>query len=168
MTRRAPSPSTRGAAVALMIVPLLLAGCTPVTDTDPPGTGLPAPTATVNPTAPGTVPDEPDPEFVDGGDASDNAPFAQFVVEQLAESHGERPASAQVADVLVANGFDRALLEVTPDRTPLGLPTDVISFAVRFADECIIGEVRGVEVTTAVAPVLATGRCLVGSDASID
>lgn len=168
MTRRSPSRLTRGAAVASVIISTLLAGCTAISDPSPTQPGLPAPTASVDPTAPGTAPPEPDPEFVDGGNASDNAPFAQFVVEQLAEAHGERPASTQVADVLVANGFDRALLEVTPDRTPLGLPTDVISFAVRVADECIIGEVRGVEVTTAVAPVLATGRCLVGSDASID
>lgn len=162
---RRPGPRTAYAgAFALAMAALLLAGCTPSPPSDAPSTAAPLPSATAQP----GDPPSPAPEFVEGGTADDNAPFARFVVQQRADAGGDRPTSEQVAEALAAGGFDRATLEVTADRTPLGLPTDVITFAVRVDDECIIGEVRGSAVTATVAALLATGRCLVGADASID
>ncbi|RZT59292.1 hypothetical protein EV140_1896 [Microcella alkaliphila] len=169
LRRSASRTALAGALVA--VAALITAGCTPSSPTDPPSTAAPLPTSTASPGEPGgpdVDPSEPAPEFVEGGSAADNAPFARFVVQQGADAVGERPSSAQVADALSTGGFDRAALEVTADRTPLGMATDVISFAVRIDDDCIIGEVRGTAVTTTVVPALATGRCLVGADASID
>ncbi|MGY6496930.1 MAG: DUF6993 domain-containing protein [Microcella sp.] len=156
-------------ACVLAIAALVLAGCTPSSPADPPSTSAPLPPAA----QPGDVtnepsdPAEPAPEFVDGGSADDNAPFARFAVQQRVDALSDRPTSAQVSEALIDAGFARDALEVTADRTPLGLPTDVISFAVRVDDACIVGELRGSAVTTTVAPVLGTGRCLIGADASI-
>jgi len=73
-------------------------------------------------------------------------------------------------DALVAAGFDRAAMQVTPDQSTVGNPAESIQFSVRWGDECLVGQVgpaTGSPVTL-VVPVLAEGTCLVGQTRPID
>lgn len=156
---------------ALALVALVaISGCTG------PGSEPPAPSATA--TAPQPAPSgsvapepepepEPDPVFVPEGTAEDNAPFARFVVAERATAEGGQLSSEVIAQTLIDAGFVAEAIEVTADRTPLGNATDVVSFGILVGDGCIVGEVRGAEVVAQSAPVLGTGRCLVGADVSI-
>lgn len=164
----------RSAACGALAVAALIAiaGCTgPDSVTPSPSPTItdaaPQPTVTAEPSAEPTAEPEPDPVLVPEGSAEENAPFAQFVVAQRAAAQDDRLRSSELAQVLIDAGFAADAIEVTADRTPLGNATDVISFAILVGDACILGELRGAEAVTQTAPVLGTGRCLVGADVSI-
>ncbi len=138
----------------------VLAGCAP----EPTATPTPTATATADPTpsaAPALVPD---------GSAEDNLPVFTAVAEQVwgTEQRGEGRA---YVDRLVAAGFDREAMQLTPDQSTVGNPAESIQFSVRWGEEeCLIGQVgpsTGAVVTT-VMPQLAGGRCLVGATRPID
>lgn len=147
---------------------IAIAGCTG------PDSMAPSPSATATDAAPQptvsaepTAAPVPDPVLVQDGTADDNAPYAQFFVAQRAAEQDARLRSSELAQALIDAGFAADAIEVTADRTPLGNATDVISFAILVGDACILGELRGAEAVTQTAPVLGTGRCLVGADVSI-
>ena len=151
----------RIARVSLAVVAmctLLLAGCT--AEIDPP-----APTETTE-SAPSPT-RTADPEFVEGGTAGQNRPYIEFVVEGVLEQNST-PSSAMIVDALEAGGFDKSVMEVTVDLTPTGQPADSILFAVQIDGQCVIGQVKGGALTSQLADVLGTGRCLVGRTLSID
>ena len=153
---------SRAAALVLVagVSAAVLAGCAP----EPSATPTPAATATADPTpsaAPALVPD---------GSAEDNLPVFTAVAEQVwgTEQRGEGRA---YVDGLVAAGFDRDAMQLTPDQSTVGNPAESIQFSVRWGEqECLIGQVgpsTGAVVTT-VMPQLAGGRCLVGATRPID
>jgi hypothetical protein len=74
-----------------------------------------------------------------------------------------KPATAQVTDALTGAGIAPATLQVSQSRTPTGLEADAIEAAVLQGKDCIIGQVRDGAVTVTVLPVLASGKCFVGS-----
>ncbi|MCY1674521.1 hypothetical protein OVA06_07325 [Pseudarthrobacter sp. SL88] len=74
-----------------------------------------------------------------------------------------KPATAQVTEVLTAAGIAPAALQVSQSRTPTGLEADAIEAAVLQGKDCVIGQVREGSVTVTVLPVLASGKCFVGS-----
>lgn len=74
-----------------------------------------------------------------------------------------KPATAQVSEALSGAGIDPGLLQVSQSRTPTGLEADAIEAAVRQGGACVIGQVREGAVTVTVLPVLASGKCFVGS-----
>ncbi|MDQ0673207.1 hypothetical protein QFZ36_000768 [Pseudarthrobacter siccitolerans] len=74
-----------------------------------------------------------------------------------------KPATAQVADALTGAGIAPAALQVSQSRTPTGLEADAIEAAVLQGKDCIIGQVRDGAVTVTVLPLLASGKCFVGS-----
>ncbi|KRE82608.1 DUF6993 domain-containing protein [Arthrobacter sp. Soil764] len=74
-----------------------------------------------------------------------------------------KPATAQVSDALTGAGIAPAVLQVSQSRTPTGLEADAIEAAVLQGKDCIIGQVREGAVTVTVLPVLANGKCFVGS-----
>jgi hypothetical protein len=74
-----------------------------------------------------------------------------------------KPATAQVTDALVGAGITPGVLEVSQSRTPTGLEADAIEAAVRQGNDCVIGQVRDGAVAVTVLPVLASGKCFVGS-----
>ncbi len=138
----------------------VLAGCAP----EPAATPTPTVTTTADPTpsaAPALVPD---------GSAEDNLPVFTAVAERVwgTEQRGEGRA---YVDGLVAAGFDRDAMQLTPDQSTVGNPAESIQFSVRWGEEeCLIGQVgpsTGAVVTT-VMPQLAGGRCLVGATRPID
>ena len=74
-----------------------------------------------------------------------------------------KPATAQVSDALTGAGIAPAVLQVSQSRTPTGLEADAIEAAVLQGSDCVIGQVREGTVTVTVLPVLASGKCFVGS-----
>lgn len=73
-------------------------------------------------------------------------------------------------DALVAAGFDRSQMQVTPDRTSVDLEADSVQFSVLVHDECLIGQYGPASggYHSAVRPALGTGGCLVGQTRPID
>jgi hypothetical protein len=74
-----------------------------------------------------------------------------------------KPATAQVTEALTGAGVDPAALQVSQSRTPTGLEADAIEASVLQGSDCVIGQVRDGAVTVTVLPVLASGKCFVGS-----
>lgn len=74
-----------------------------------------------------------------------------------------RPATAQMTDALTGAGIAVAALEVSASRTPTGLEADAIEAAVLQGTKCVVGQVRDGSVTVIVLPVLASGKCFVGT-----
>lgn len=74
-----------------------------------------------------------------------------------------KPATAQVSDALTGAGIAPGVLEVSQSRTPTGLEADAIEAAVLQGGDCVIGQVRDGAVAVTVLPVLASGKCFVGT-----
>jgi len=148
------------AAAALLMAPL--AGCSelgiPGGDGGPPTTAPSAASADASGAPPVLVP---------GGTAEENRPLFDAVSGGVVAADAGAGGRAFV-DALVAAGFDRAALEVTDDTTAIGRAADSVQFAVRLGDGCIIGERSASGYGSVVAPVLGTGRCLVGETRAID
>ena len=133
----------------------LLAGCTaPAPETTPtasaPASERPTPTPT------------PDPEPVLGGTAEQNQPFFDHTNRELIDSGAALNGPAFIEN-LVAQGYDRAAMEVTPDTTAIGLAADNIVFSIRFGESCLLGQWGNIGYTSLVTEVLSTGRCIVGT-----
>jgi hypothetical protein len=82
----------------------------------------------------------------------------------------EQVSGRAYIDALVAAGFDKSAMQVTPDETTVGNPAESIQFSVRWGEECLVGQVgpaTGAPVAI-VVPILAEGTCLVGETRPID
>lgn len=146
------------AASALALV--LLVGCVP----EPTGSASPTPEPTVQgePAAP--------PQLQPDGSAADNLAFFTQTAQVVWESEQRGEGRAYI-DALVAAGFDRGAMQVTPDLTTVGNPAESIQFSVRWGEtECLVGQVGPStgQLVTKVLPQLAEGRCLVGATRPID
>lgn len=73
-----------------------------------------------------------------------------------------------IIDNLVAAGFQKQDMEVTPDRTSIDLAADSIIFSVRIQGECLIGQSSSTGYHSELTSLLATGGCLVGKTRPID
>jgi hypothetical protein len=98
-------------------------------------------------------------------DAAATETVKQTVTNALTQlaAAAPKPATAQVTDALTGAGIAPAVLQVSQSRTPTGLEADAIEAAVLQHNDCIIGQVREGTVTVTVLPVLASGKCFVGS-----
>lgn len=156
----------------LLVATALVAGCTSVgsIQASPPSLA-PAP---VQPAAPRAMA-HPAPVVVPDGqpgsranlipvpqEAAETASRVRSALEALA-GQSRKPSTGQVVEALAAAGFTGPGVEVTATRTPTGLEADAVESAVLQDDDCIIGHVREGVVSVTVLPVLATGRCFVGS-----
>lgn len=163
--RRASAVIAAAAAIAA-----ILAGCTP----SPGASGAPvAPPSSAAPDPSGSAPVEPEPTeepvptFDPAGEAEANLPVVDEALAPLVQAGGI-PAGRSVVDALTGAGIPLSALQVTPDRTAIGLPVDALLFSVRSGDSCVLGQFDGDGYTTTTAPVLASGACLVGATASLD
>jgi hypothetical protein len=120
-----------------------------------------------DPSSSSTDPAAVPPAFVPGGTAEENRPLFDAVGSAVVAADPGADGRALV-DGLAAAGFDKAAMEVTDDTTAIGREADAVQFAVRASDGCIIGERSASGYASLVAPVLATGRCLVGKTRAID
>ena len=151
---------------ATVILGLGLAGCAG-TPAPPNATGAPSDEPSAAPAS--ARPAAPDPTLVPELGAADNLDSFDFVAAGVLAADpaaGGRP----FIDALVAGGFDKSQMELTPDRTVVDLAADSIQFSVRWGGECLIGQTGPATggYHSIVAPVLATGTCLVGATRQID
>lgn len=127
---------------------------TPISTADVSAQPSPEPDATAEPT--------PDPTMLPGGTALANRAYFDFVNKRLL-SVNKNPSDVAIVKNLVAAGFAKRDLEVTPDKTSeLRRPSDSIEFSVRVGDSCLIGQFQSSKYASMVGPVLSGGRCLVG------
>lgn len=147
---------------AVIVIAGLLTGCSL--------SGSPAqPTPT--PTSPTTTPPtiQPGvevlptaaPELYPDGTAEQNKLFWDATIESYWQRFGLGSTQTMI-DHLLSSGFQPGILEITYDYTAIGLGVDSIEVSARFADECLLGVVRGERYATALMPALGTGLCLVG------
>lgn len=152
-----------GVGVALALV-VALSGCS-----QPPAASVASPPAGVKPSSTATPTPTPPPVFDPAQSATENLPFFDWTSLAALAANPEA-GGRDFVDALVAAGFDKAAMEVTPDRTAVDLAADSVLFSVRFNDECLIGQhgpaSQGFH--SMVAPILATGTCLVGTTRQID
>lgn len=73
-----------------------------------------------------------------------------------------------IVDYFVKAGFPKKDMEVTPDKTSIGLAAWNIEFSVKINGGCIIGQAGNVGFNSFVAPVVSTGTCLIGTTRKID
>jgi len=106
--------------------------------------------------------------LIPGGTAEQNLPFFNATNEKTVAANASAGSRAFI-DGLVAAGFAKSEMEVTADETSVGLPAASVQFSVRVVSACLIGQYgpdsngyRGV-----VAPILGTGKCLVGDTVAI-
>lgn len=149
----------RGLACAIVAAAgaLVLAGCTSPEPMPTPtqrhtGSAAPAPTPSSSPT----------PEPVFDGTASDNQAYFDHLNRELIDAGGATGGAAFI-DNLVEHGYPRENMEVTPDKTAIGIGADNIVFSIRFGDTCLLGQWGNIGYTSLVTEVLSTGRCIVGT-----
>lgn len=153
-------------AVATIVVGVLaataLAGCVSGTPMPTPDAGSATPTPD-----PTSVRNELDPQLRPGEPAAANEQFFDFVNQQLQTAQGKSSGQA-IVDNLVAAGFAKTDMEVTYDSTALGLQADSIIVSVKIGSECLIGQFAPAYYESSIAPLLGTGKCLVGWQRAID
>jgi hypothetical protein len=143
------------AGVALAVLALALTGCVDAPEPMP----TPTTTASASP--------EPEPTLDLEGSARDNHAYFDLVNTDLIAAGGTLDGRAFI-DNLVAAGFPKTDLEVTPDRTAINIAADNIQFAVRLNGTCLIGQYGNIGYASTTGDVLSTGRCLVGATRPID
>jgi len=74
-----------------------------------------------------------------------------------------KPGQEQLTAALTGAGIPAGTLQVSASRTPTGLEVDAIEAAALQGKDCVIGQIRDGGVVVTVLPVLATGKCFVGS-----
>lgn len=158
------------AAVSIAVAGAALLGATGCTDPQiapelAPATTAPASPAASEPTASPDAVLSLQPELA----ASENLAYFDSVNQQVIAANPEA-GGRDFVDALVAAGFDRAAMQVTADTTTIGDPADSIQFAVRFQEECFVGQYgpKSDGYHGAVRPLLGTGACLVGQTRPID
>jgi len=130
---------------------------------------MPVPTEPSHPfsSAEPTPTPEPEPVLDLQGTAIDNLAYFDKVNRALVQAGGTLDGRAFI-DNLVAAGFPKASMEVTPDRTTINAQADQLQFSVRINGTCLLGQYGGGTYNGAVADILATGTCLVGTTRPID
>lgn len=147
----------RGAGLALIVL-LSVAGCA----AEP----MPVPTSEPQPSrTPGAI--TTDPVLRPGESAAANLQFFDLVGERYQASNG-MGTSRSLVDYLVEKGFEKADIEVTRDATAINIPADAIVVSVRIKGECLIGQFSASAYSSTIAPLLGTGKCLVGETLPID
>ncbi|GAB2449101.1 hypothetical protein HD599_001952 [Conyzicola lurida] len=151
------------AAAAVAAAALALAACT----ADAPTAPVPSTTVSSAPSGEATSTPEPEPVLDPAGDAAANLDYFDFVNRALIETV-PTPNGQQIVDNLVAAGFAKADMEITPDETVGGETAEAIQFSVRINGSCLIGQTGTVGYNALAQPLLGTGKCLIGQTRTID
>jgi hypothetical protein len=145
----------RAALVATaLLFAVVLAGCV----------DAPEPTPTATETA---APVDNTPKINLDGTAADNKEFFDIVNNDLIAAAGALDGRAFI-DNLIAAGYPRADMEVTPDHTAINGAADNIQFSIRLNGTCLIGQYGNIGYASTTAALLTTGKCLVGATRPID
>ncbi|UFS60892.1 DUF6993 domain-containing protein [Subtercola endophyticus] len=111
------------------------------------------------------------PAFVPGGTAAENLAYFDYVNNQtIAQASAQNQTADGVAftTALRSGGFAVTDMQVTPDVTTVGVKADSIQFSVAMKGQCLIGQYGFGAYHSLIAPVLGTGKCLVGETRTID
>ena len=174
MSRHPERRRTRPVAARLLCVGLGLAlALTGCSAPDAPRSDAPTPSSTAaaaeSPSPSPSSTQAAEPTLVPAGTAQENLPLFSAVVAGVWATPQQVTGRAYV-DALVAAGFDKGAMQLTPDESTVGNPAESIQFSVRWGQECLIGQVgpaTGAPVTV-IVPALAEGTCLVGETRPID
>jgi hypothetical protein len=140
----------------------LLAGCTSAAPAAAPSdTATPTPTISNPEETPAPLALKPE------GTALQNIEFFDSVMSPFLTDTPDT-GGREIIDHLVAAGFDKSQMELTPDTTAVGLEADNIQFSVRMNNTCLVGQSGNVGYHSLAAPILSTGTCLVGNTRAID
>lgn len=145
-----------------IVVGSALAACAPAVPEPAPSSASASATPKPTPT------ETPAPTLDPTGSAADNRAYFDAVNRQFLT---ENPTTGGrgVIDNLVAAGFDKAAMQLTPDRTVGNRAADSVQFSVRIGDECLLGQFgAGIAYASSIGPALSTGSCLIGSTRPID
>lgn len=143
------------AGLVVLVGALALAGCVPT------AVPTPVPTQTSAASAAPTEAPPTAPVLVEGGTADENKAYFDQVNLAYFQANGTG-SSQRIVDSLVAAGFRKQDMEVTPDRTAIDLEVDSRIVSVRLKGECLVGDFQASGYKSVVAPLLGTGGCLVG------
>jgi len=101
------------------------------------------------------------------GTALENLPYFNDVNRAWFASGGATDGRSLI-DNLVAAGFPKEAMEVTPDRTSINAQADQIQYSVRINGTCLIGQFGGDHYNGSAQAMLANGKCLIGTTRPID
>lgn len=136
-----------------VVLVLALSACTPQNVVP-----MPVPTKT-----PSASPSAPDPNSAEARlPAFDGANAATIAA---ADGH---PAGRAFIDGLVAAGFDKAAMQLTPDTTAIGLAADNVQFSVQIGDDCLVGQFGNVGYHSVILPAIDAVGCLIGTTRPIN
>ena len=150
-----PSGLARAGVVAGVLLALTLTGC------------VDAPEPTPTPTTSASATPEPEPKIDLEGYAEDNLAYFDLVNTEYIGAGAVIDGRAFI-DNLVAAGYPKADMEVTPDTTAINIAADNIQFSIRLNGTCLIGQYGNIGYASTTAELLGTGRCLVGQTRPID
>ena len=149
-----------GLLVLALVLGVVLVGCTtPAPSVSATSSTSASPRATATPA--------PVASFLSGGTALANNPWFDAVNTKLFAA-GASANGRAIIDSLVTAGFDKAAMQVTPDKTSINGEVDSILFSVKIGDSCLLGQHGGGAYTSAVEAALKSGLCLIGKTRSID
>jgi hypothetical protein len=104
---------------------------------------------------------------VHAGGPAENLPYFDQVNKALIAKGGKLDGRAFI-DNLVAAGYPKTAMEVTPDTTTVNLQADNIEFSVLLGRTCLVGEYGNIGYASTAQKVFSTGRCLAGKTRNID
>jgi hypothetical protein len=146
-----------------VVLVFALAGCVQSTTVAPSVAPTLLPTPSASSSAASAVP-----TYDPNGTAQDNLAYFDKVGHALLDNNPTANAQGEtIVNWFVAHGFNKANMEVTPDKTSIGLAAWNIEFSVKFGTSCLLGQAGNVGFQSAVVPVLATGKCLIGQTRAI-
>ena len=150
---------------AALIVPLILAlsvalgGCVQHSATATPHT-VPTP----GPSSTAAIP-----VYNANGTAKQNLAYFRLVGHALLDGNPKANTQGKtIVNWFVAHGFQKAAMQVTPDKTSIGLDAWNIEFSVDMNKTCLIGQAGNTGFQSFAAPILATGKCLIGATRTIN
>jgi hypothetical protein len=120
---------------------------------------------------PTQVPSEPPASLIEGGTASENEKYFNYILRQGVRN-GMQIDGVSVVNTVAEAGFDKALMQVSYDSSKTGLGADSIFVSVRVNDQCLLGQVVASDktVATSVQPAVGPDKsiCLIGETRPID
>jgi hypothetical protein len=168
-TRRGAGFAVAAASVAVVaVVSLTVAGCSsPAPKPSPSKSSGASSTHSASPTA--TPTPTPAAKFYPNGNAEKNLPYFNAIGHRLLDNNAAANSNGRViVDYFVAAGFPKDKMEVTPDKTSIGLNAWNIEFSVNMNGTCLIGQAGNVGFQSFATTLLDTKTCLIGTTRPID
>lgn len=157
-----------GAALIAIVATVALAGCVntpmPVPSDNSTSTGSSAGSSTDS--AGGDANSSAIPVLRPGDSAAANQQYFDYVNSTWYAKHGMSDGKS-IIDNLVAAGFRKQDMEVTPDNTAYQA-ADSIIFSVRVKGQCLVGQVSALGYKGIIGELLSTNKCLIGTTRPID